>query len=71
MQERKRLEESVGQSKHLQTMMSDIDTLFELGREGEDVSSELAREIAKLREITDRLETGMLLSGENDHRARS
>jgi peptide chain release factor 2 len=69
MQERKRLEESVGQSKHLQTMVSDIDTLFELGREGEDVSSELAREIAKLREITDRLETGMLLSGENDHRS--
>jgi peptide chain release factor 2 len=69
MQDRKRLEESVGQSKHLQTMVSDIDTLFELGREGEDVAAELAREIAKLREITDRLETGMLLSGENDHRS--
>lgn len=69
MQERKRLEESVGQSKSLLSMVSDIDTLFELGREGEDVAAELAREIAKLREITDRLETNMLLSGENDHRS--
>jgi peptide chain release factor 2 len=67
MQDRKRLEEAIGQESGVTTLVSDIDTLFELGREGEDVASDLARELAKLREMVDKLETGMLLSGENDH----
>jgi peptide chain release factor 2 len=67
MQDRKRLEEAIGQESGVTTLVSDIDTLFELGREGEDVAPDLSRELAKLREMVDKLETGMLLSGENDH----
>lgn len=67
MQERKRLEESVSQDVAVATLVSDIDTLFELGNEGEDVAAELKREMDKLRKVVDHLETNMLLSGENDH----
>jgi peptide chain release factor 2 len=67
MQERKRLEESLKQDAAVGALVSDIDTLLELGQEGEDVAAEVAREIAKLRETVDKLETSMLLSGENDH----
>jgi peptide chain release factor 2 len=67
MQERKRLETAIGQERSVTALVSDVDTLFELGREGEDVGAELAREIAKLREAVDKLETEMLLSGEHDH----
>ena len=48
--------------------LSDLDTFFELAREGEDVSGELHRELQRLKEEVDRLETGTLLSGENDVR---
>ena len=68
MQERKRLEDSVGQDRGVVTLVSDIDTLFELGREGEDVAAEVSNEIKRLRSVVDKLETAMLLSGENDHR---
>ena len=67
MQERKRLEDGVGHDTAIFTLTSDIDTLFELGHEGEDVGAELAKELAKLRKMVDQLETNMLLSGENDH----
>lgn len=67
MQERKRLDAFVVQNRSVSTLVSDIDTLFELGREGEDVGAELAKEFDKLRKLVDHLETNMLLSGENDH----
>jgi peptide chain release factor 2 len=66
MQERKRLESAIADEKQVSTMVSDVDTLFELGREGEDVVPEITKEIDKLRHLVDHLETGMLLSGEND-----
>ena len=47
-------------------MVSDVETLFELGREGEDVGAELARELANFRAHLNRIEDDMLLSGEND-----
>ncbi len=49
-------------------MMSDLDTLFELQHEGEDVSGDIRQELRKLGERLERLETEMLLSGENDFR---
>ncbi|MBI5281493.1 MAG: peptide chain release factor 2 [Candidatus Solibacter usitatus] len=67
MQERKRLEGALAQETSVTTLVSDIDTLFELGREGEDIGAELVKEIEKLRKMVDHLETNMLLSGENDH----
>ena len=49
MQERKRLESAIADEKHVSTLVSDVDTLFELGREGENVLTELNAEIEKLR----------------------
>jgi peptide chain release factor 2 len=69
MQDRKRLTAALDQDKSVGALVSDIDTLFELGREGEDVAAEIAREIARLRRTVDQLETAMLMSGENDHRS--
>ena len=66
LQERKRLEETLGQAKQVSTMASDIETLFDLGREGEDVGAMLTEEIRRFREQLDHLEDTMLLSGEND-----
>lgn len=68
MQERKRLEQAIADSASVGSATSDIDTLFELSREGEDVAAEIAREIGVLRQRLEQLETGMLLSGENDAR---
>jgi peptide chain release factor 2 len=69
MQERKRLEESLGHESKIAGITSDIDTLFELSREGEDVGAELEREMKAFRHQLDQLETAMLLSGENDARS--
>ncbi len=68
MQERKRLEESVENSNSVAAATSDIDTLFELGKEGEDITGDLEREMKSLSARLEQLETGMLLSGENDAR---
>jgi peptide chain release factor 2 len=68
MQERKRLEQAIADSATVASATSDIDTLFELSREGEDVAAEIGREINVLRDRLEQMETVMLLSGENDAR---
>jgi peptide chain release factor 2 len=68
MQERKRIEESLASERLLTSTISDLDTLFELGREGEDVAAELEREMKAFFERVNQLETGMLLAGDNDAR---
>ncbi len=65
MQERKRLEESIALEAGVSAMTEELDTLFELAREGEPVIDDIARDIRKFAVHIDRLETGMLLSGEN------
>ena len=69
MQDRKRLEEQIDQDAKIATLTSDLDTLFELGREGESVSADLERDMKSLSAYLEKLETGMLLSGENDARS--
>jgi peptide chain release factor 2 len=69
MQDRKRLEEQITQDAKISAMVSDVDTLFELGKEGESVLPELEREIRSLSGHLEKLETQMLLSGENDARS--
>jgi len=69
MQERKRLEKSVGEDTEVSGLVDEIDTLFELGREGESVASELESGLKKLEARLAELETGMLLSGENDSKS--
>jgi peptide chain release factor 2 len=65
MQDRKRLEDQIAQAAKISALTSDVDTLFELGREGEDTSGELSKEMRGLSTYLDALETQMLLSGEN------
>ena len=69
MQDRKRLEEALENDSKVGSAVSDLDTLFELMREGEDVQRELEREIRVFSQQLEKLETSMLLSGENDHRS--
>ncbi len=69
MQKRKRLEESLAQDTRIGTMSSDVAALLELGREGEDVAAMLSGELEVFRAELQKLETGMLLSGEHDHRS--
>jgi len=68
MQQRKRLEEAIQNAKGVEAATSDIDTLFELAKEGESVQDELEREMRQFEEQLSKLETDMLLSGENDAR---
>ncbi len=69
MQERKRLEQAISDAATVEALTSDLDTLFELSREGENVIAELDREIRSFASRLESLETGMLLAGENDERA--
>ncbi len=69
MQERKRLEEALGKERLLARATSDLDTLFELGREGEDVAAEIAREMEEFSRRLSQIEDSMLLAGENDARS--
>jgi peptide chain release factor 2 len=68
MQDRKRVEEALQQDSRIASLGSDLETFFELAREGEDVAAELERELKTFRAHLAQLETGMLLSGENDAR---
>ena len=69
MQDRKRLEESIANDARVRSLTEELDTLFELAREGENVSSDIEQGIKPYGELLDRLETAMLLSGENDARS--
>jgi peptide chain release factor 2 len=69
MQDRKRLEEQIGQDEKIASLTSDLDTLFELAREGENVNADMERDMRGLTEYLEKLETKMLLSGENDSKS--
>jgi peptide chain release factor 2 len=68
MREKKRLAHILATETDLARRCSDIEAYFELGREGEDVTADIRREMDKLRDLVDKLETETLLSGENDAR---
>jgi peptide chain release factor 2 len=68
MQQRKRLEETIADDERVGAVTSDLDTLFELAREGEKVEPEIQRELKSYSELLERIETKMLLAGENDAR---
>ena len=65
MQDRKRLEEQIQQDTSISAGTSDLDTLFELAREGENVNGDIEHSMRSFREQLQRLEDKMLLSGEN------
>jgi len=66
MHRRKRLEEAIANDDRIRALTEDLDTLFELAREGENVAGDIERDVKSYAEFVDRLETEMLLSGEND-----
>ena len=68
MQQRKRLTEAIAEASSVIAASSDLDTLFELAREGENVNGDIETEIRAFESKLALLETGMLLSGENDMR---
>ncbi len=69
MQERKRLEQAITDDAKITSLTSDLDTLFELAREGENMEDEIVRATKAYSEVLEHLETAMLLSGENDARS--
>jgi peptide chain release factor 2 len=69
MQDRKRLEQSIAEAEEVSRLTSDLDTLFELAREGENVNADLEREMKTFAARLETLETGMLLSGPNDSKS--
>jgi len=66
MQDRKRLEQGISNDERIRSMTEDLDTLFELAKEGEDVNGDIERDIKSFSDLLEHLETSMLLSGEND-----
>jgi peptide chain release factor 2 len=68
LQQRKRLEEEIAKEQELDRLVGDLGAFFDLASEGEDVHAELAEELKSTRQVVERMETAMLLSGENDHR---
>jgi len=68
MQQRKRLEESLANEQRIAALTSDLDTLFELAREGENVNGDIERELQSFAQFLERVENLLLLSGENDQR---
>jgi peptide chain release factor 2 len=66
MQERKRLEQGLADGIEVARLTSDLDTMFELAREGEDVLPDIRRDMKHFEERLETLETAMLLSGPND-----
>src|ERR1019366_1005198 len=69
MQQRKRLEEGLANEQRIAALTSDLDTLFELAREGENVNGDIERDLQTFAQFIERVETAMLLSGENDQRS--
>jgi len=66
MRERKRLDDVLNTEGELERRSSEIETYFELAKEGEQVDSELKKELASLSTLVEKLETETLLSGPND-----
>ncbi len=59
----------VKQDLEVSRLASDIETLFDLLREGEDVAADLEPEIRRFAKRLEEMEDAMLLSGENDVRS--
>ena len=69
MQVRKRLEQAIANDDKIRSLTDDLDTLLELAREGEPVIADIERDLKPYAEFLERLETAMLLSGDNDARS--
>ncbi|HLQ78237.1 MAG TPA: peptide chain release factor 2, partial [Terriglobia bacterium] len=66
LQQRARLEETLNIDKKITSQLDDIQALVELAREGESVDRDLTAAIDELEAFSGKIETQVLLSGEND-----
>jgi peptide chain release factor 2 len=66
LQQRARLEESLELDRQITRQLDDAQALVELAREGEPVVDELSSQLTQTETFVDRVETKVLLSGEND-----
>jgi len=66
LQQRARLEETLNIDKQLSSQLEDIQALVDLSREGEAVDSDLSAALGELDVLAEKVETQVLLSGEND-----
>jgi peptide chain release factor 2 len=64
--ERKRVEELLADDRRLVQAVDDIETLLELGTEGENVAAEIQSELKSLHASLDEIESQTLLGGDND-----
>ena len=55
MQDRKRLEQAIASDDRIRSLTDDLDTLFELAREGEDVAADIERDLKPYGELLERL----------------
>jgi len=65
-QQRVRLEESLELDRQITQRLDDVQALMELAREGEPVLDEFSSHLKEAEGFVDRIETKVLLSGEND-----
>jgi peptide chain release factor 2 len=63
---RARLEEGLELDRKITQQLEDVQALMELAREGEPVADEFASHLKEIETFVDRVETQVLLSGEND-----
>ncbi len=66
LQQRARLEESLALDRQISQQVDDAQALVDLAREGEPVEAELKSVLAETRAFVEKVETQLLLSGEND-----
>ncbi|MFP5229738.1 MAG: peptide chain release factor 2 [Acidobacteriota bacterium] len=66
MRERKRIEAQLTDDAELERRTGDVEAYFELAREGEAVEPDLEREIKNLADVSEKMESRTMLSGETD-----
>jgi peptide chain release factor 2 len=66
LQQRARLEEKLSLDRQISGQIEDTQALVDLAREGEPVEAELKSALGDLRTFVEKVETQLLLSGEND-----
>src|SRR4051812_945706 len=69
MQARKRLEEAIANDERIRAMTDDLDTMSGPPGGGDDMPADIERDLKPYSALLERLETAMLLSGENDARS--
>ena len=66
LQQRARLEEALAVDRQMSRQVEDAQALVDLAREGEPVETELKSTLADIRALVEKVESQLLLSGEND-----